>query len=93
MIDECPVIPGLRVRLPAEVLALMLLIEDRDITQGECADVLGINLALISKLVSDAVDLGLVARVRSRTDHRFRYVRLTPKGQRMRKKRRASKDG
>lgn len=106
IIDEMPLIPGVRVDLMD--LALMILLEEYDeMTVGGVAKTLGLGRAATSVAIHEAIARGLLERVKDRplpadgahdfkdsdkkTDARVTTVRLTAKGMRYRMARRGNK--
>lgn len=92
-------------RIPADVLALMILVEPVGHTVTSVAERLGLPIATAVDLVDRAEDTGLITRVKMTApaprrnianptgfDARETIITLTSKGRQARKQRRGSKD-
>lgn len=65
---------------PVEFTILMLVANNEDVTQKHLSQALSVSAPNITTLIDRLVERELVIRVRSETDRRSQYIRLTRKG-------------
>lgn len=90
IMDEVPTNVGKRGAVDARLLALLVALDDGDITVGQVSETLGISQASASELIDKAEAAGWVQRWVARVDGRLRLVALTEQGNAMRQRRRGA---